>query len=285
MNPRTIQIHRHGNGTRRKPENGAGGNRTPVPGQSARRLYACSGWFVLLRRGEHSHPLRRPSSRCCLAPAPESDGPAPARCRRSAPQRASGADRRGHSGRESERRFASYFGACFLRGQHAPRRATTARSLSGRNQFGPGMPKNAGFYGGSVRASGPARTRHEGTRPATGSMSVQGSRSKNDDAFARGDGDEGAEGRLAAANEGQAVGCRLARTSPCGRPPGADESELTFPGGASPRRSGPRKSLRKEVIQPQVLLRLPCYDFVPVTELAVGTTEPWRLQALSAPMT
>ena len=34
-----------------------------------------------------------------------------------------------------------------------------------------------------------------------------------------------------------------------------------------------RKSLRKEVIQPQVLLRLPCYDFVPVTILAVGTPE------------
>ena len=34
-----------------------------------------------------------------------------------------------------------------------------------------------------------------------------------------------------------------------------------------------RTSLRKEVIQPQVLLRLPCYDLVPVTELAVGTPE------------
>ena len=27
---------------------------------------------------------------------------------------------------------------------------------------------------------------------------------------------------------------------------------------------------RKEVIQPQVPLRLPCYDFAPVTELALG---------------
>jgi len=26
------------------------------------------------------------------------------------------------------------------------------------------------------------------------------------------------------------------------------------------------------VIQPQVLLRLPCYDLVPVTKLAFGTT-------------
>ena len=28
--------------------------------------------------------------------------------------------------------------------------------------------------------------------------------------------------------------------------------------------------LRKEVIQPQVLLRLPCYDFTPVTDPAFG---------------
>ena len=44
-------------------------------------------------------------------------------------------------------------------------------------------------------------------------------------------------------------------------------------------------SLRKEVIQPQVPLRLPCYDLVPVTSLAVGTTESWRLKALPASMT
>ena len=30
-----------------------------------------------------------------------------------------------------------------------------------------------------------------------------------------------------------------------------------------------KESLRKEVIQPQVLLRLPCYDLVPVTGLTV----------------
>ncbi len=28
--------------------------------------------------------------------------------------------------------------------------------------------------------------------------------------------------------------------------------------------------LRKEVIQPQVPLRLPCYDFTPIADLAVG---------------
>ncbi len=32
--------------------------------------------------------------------------------------------------------------------------------------------------------------------------------------------------------------------------------------------------LRKEVIQPQVPLRLPCYDFAPVTELAFGRSLP-----------
>jgi hypothetical protein len=48
---------------------------------------------------------------------------------------------------------------------------------------------------------------------------------------------------------------------------------------------GLRKSLRKEVIQPQVPLRLPCYDLVPVTSLAVGTVEIRRLRALPASMT
>ena len=46
-----------------------------------------------------------------------------------------------------------------------------------------------------------------------------------------------------------------------------------------------RKSLRKEVIQPQVPLRLPCYDLVPVTTLAVGTQVIGRLKALAASMT
>jgi len=37
--------------------------------------------------------------------------------------------------------------------------------------------------------------------------------------------------------------------------------------------------LRKEVIQAQVPLRLPCYDFVPVTDFTVGGC----LQKVSAP--
>jgi hypothetical protein len=32
--------------------------------------------------------------------------------------------------------------------------------------------------------------------------------------------------------------------------------------------------LRKEVIQPQVLLRLPCYDLVPITSLTFGASLP-----------
>ncbi len=35
--------------------------------------------------------------------------------------------------------------------------------------------------------------------------------------------------------------------------------------------SGLSLLLRKEVIQPQVPLRLPCYDFAPVTSLALGS--------------
>ena len=34
---------------------------------------------------------------------------------------------------------------------------------------------------------------------------------------------------------------------------------------------GPSELLRKEVIQPQVPLRLPCYDFTPITNHTLGT--------------
>ena len=40
-----------------------------------------------------------------------------------------------------------------------------------------------------------------------------------------------------------------------------------------PKRTS-NSSVRKEVIQPQVPLRLPCYDLVPITELALGTALP-----------
>ena len=35
--------------------------------------------------------------------------------------------------------------------------------------------------------------------------------------------------------------------------------------------------LRKEVIQPQVPLRLPCYDFTPITDHTLGTCPPYGL--------
>ena len=35
--------------------------------------------------------------------------------------------------------------------------------------------------------------------------------------------------------------------------------------------------LRKEVIQPQVPLRLPCYDFIPITTHTFGTCSPCGL--------
>ncbi len=35
-----------------------------------------------------------------------------------------------------------------------------------------------------------------------------------------------------------------------------------------------QRLLRKEVIQPQVLLRLPCYDFTPVIIHSLGTCSP-----------
>ena len=36
------------------------------------------------------------------------------------------------------------------------------------------------------------------------------------------------------------------------------------------RTTGPSRLLRKEVIQPQVPLRLPCYDFTPITDHTFG---------------
>ncbi len=46
---------------------------------------------------------------------------------------------------------------------------------------------------------------------------------------------------------------------------------------------------RKEVIQPHVPVRLPCYDFVPVVSLTLDACLPcgfaWRLQVLPTPMT
>ncbi len=38
-----------------------------------------------------------------------------------------------------------------------------------------------------------------------------------------------------------------------------------------------RMHLRKEVIQPQVPLRLPCYDFTPIIEQTVGACPPCGL--------
>ena len=39
----------------------------------------------------------------------------------------------------------------------------------------------------------------------------------------------------------------------------------------------PTVSLRKEVIQPQVLLRLPCYDFTPIMNHTLGRCLPLRV--------
>jgi hypothetical protein len=46
---------------------------------------------------------------------------------------------------------------------------------------------------------------------------------------------------------------------------------------ATPRGASCRGSFRKEVIQPQVLLQLPCYDFTPITNHTVVTCLPYGL--------
>ena len=45
-----------------------------------------------------------------------------------------------------------------------------------------------------------------------------------------------------------------------------------------PCRTGYRQILRKEVIQPQVPLRLPCYDFTPVADPTVVSFLPCGLE-------
>ena len=56
-------------------------------------------------------------------------------------------------------------------------------------------------------------------------------------------------------------------------PLNADRAGLTSPLKSGPK-TGERLLLRKEVIQPQVPLRLPCYDFIPVTGHTLGTCPP-----------
>ena len=77
---------------------------------------------------------------------------------------------------------------------------------------------------------------------------------------------------------------------PKGERPGAgarttDFTGITFDLGSAPKGTIPRK----EVIQPQLPLRLPCYDFVPITHPALDGCLPeglaHRLQALPAFMT
>ena len=49
------------------------------------------------------------------------------------------------------------------------------------------------------------------------------------------------------------------------------------PGSAGLGMAPPTFSLRKEVIQPQVLLRLPCYDFTPIMDHTLGRCLPCGL--------
>jgi hypothetical protein len=44
--------------------------------------------------------------------------------------------------------------------------------------------------------------------------------------------------------------------------------------GLKPLKASPRLLLRKEVIQPHLPIRLPCYDFIPLTKHTFGTFLP-----------
>ena len=64
-------------------------------------------------------------------------------------------------------------------------------------------------------------------------------------------------------------------------------AELAPPSSSSALHKKPRnasqRASRKEVFQPHLPVRLPCYDLAPVTEFALGRVRP-RLQAPTAPM-
>ena len=88
--------------------------------------------------------------------------------------------------------------------------------------------------------------------------------------------------------------CQTARPGPRGVPDKKRKTGLSVVvvrAGDTRALSVPRDLLAcsvKEVIQPQVPLRLPCYDFAPVTRLAFGGLLPCglrhRLRALRASM-
>jgi hypothetical protein len=48
------------------------------------------------------------------------------------------------------------------------------------------------------------------------------------------------------------------------------KEDLRVRAGRHSASTGPSRLLRKEVIQPQVPLRLPCYDFTPITDHTLG---------------
>ena len=53
-----------------------------------------------------------------------------------------------------------------------------------------------------------------------------------------------------------------------------------FPVDAGPEGPAYKGDSRKEVIQPQVLLQLPCYDFTPITDHTLGACLPCGLAQL-----
>ena len=56
-----------------------------------------------------------------------------------------------------------------------------------------------------------------------------------------------------------------------------ESGPLRTGGSRSPCRHGRKPCSRKEVIQPQVLLQLPCYDFTPITSHTLGACLPCGL--------
>jgi hypothetical protein len=144
----------------------------------------------------------------------------------------------------------------------------------------PGLPPDRTFPGPHLAADQGARQRPALPRPAP---SVQARRPQSIETGSRirppprqfrgratsgavaGEARIGVEGRMPARPDRRtSVG---SRRRPSGGRDGADV-DLARPGGRADRGVG--VILRKEVIQPQVPLRLPCYDLVPITGFIFG---------------
>src|SRR5690606_4205879 len=117
---------------------GAGGNRTPVPRQSAGRLYACVRWIDLGPEDGHRQSSPEPSFRKLLADTPGCAGCPPARCLSAHALSGVGREPCDPFIRPRERNCCWQLMVCMLFTRPACSSTRHVKpSLHGRNQIGP----------------------------------------------------------------------------------------------------------------------------------------------------